>query len=299
MSPGVQCSTWGDRLRLFHIIARGQSHHGGSRRFRWRRCGRIVATEKNRAGKVAASDSAVTDRLVTQMQKEGSRGKGVQRLSGSWPIWYRAAHCRAYLADECALRQHVWFNGNRTCAGQQGPDRHWRCAGSACPKSKVRCASFGSWDEHDVDVPDGEPGEALVRGPSLFSGYWGADRRQRRGVSRRLVPHGRCFPAQQRWNLDFVDRRKYLIKSGGENIYPAEIERVLLASPQIETAVVVRRPDARWGEVPVAFVVTRSDQLTAEDVVKLCRGQLASYKIPKDVRFVANEDIPRRHQREK
>ena len=55
--------------------------------------------------------------------------------------------------------------------------------------------------------------------------------------------------------LDFVDRHKYLIKSGGENIYLAEIERVLIALPGVADVVVVRKPDARWGEVPVAFVV--------------------------------------------
>ena len=103
-----------------------------------------------------------------------------------------------------------------------------------------------------------------------------------------------CSGAIRDGTLDFVDRRKYLIKSGGENIYPAEIERVLLASPQIETAVVVRRPDAQWGEVPVAFVVARSDRSSrAEEWSRCAAGNIAGYKVPKDVRFVADEDIPR------
>jgi acyl-CoA synthetase (AMP-forming)/AMP-acid ligase II len=148
-------------------------------------------------------------------------------------------------------------------------------------------------DENDHDVPDGEPGEALVRGPSLFSGYWGAHEINAEVFRGGWFHMGDVFRRNPDATLDFVDRRKYLIKSGGENIYPAEIERVLLASPQIETAVVVRRPDAQWGEVPVAFVVPRGDPLTAEDVVKLCRGQIAGYKVPKDVRFIADEDIPR------
>jgi fatty-acyl-CoA synthase len=93
--------------------------------------------------------------------------------------------------------------------------------------------------------------------------------------------------------LDFVDRRKYLIKSGGENIYPAEIERLLLACPRIADAVVVRKPDSRWGEIPVAFVVRADPILTADDVITLCRGQIAGYKIPKEVRFVTESDLPR------
>jgi fatty-acyl-CoA synthase len=58
-------------------------------------------------------------------------------------------------------------------------------------------------------------------------------------------------------------------------------------------AVVVRQPDNRWGEIPVAFVVRRDEQLSADDVVALCRGKIAGYKIPKAVKFVAYEDIPR------
>jgi fatty-acyl-CoA synthase len=68
---------------------------------------------------------------------------------------------------------------------------------------------------------------------------------------------------------------------------------LLLTSPRISDAVVVRRPDARWGEVPVAFVVPRDDALTAEDVIALCRGRIAGYKLPKSVRLIAEADLPR------
>ncbi len=148
-------------------------------------------------------------------------------------------------------------------------------------------------DEDDRDVPDGDHGEVLVRGPSLFSGYWGADVVNAEVFRGGWYHMGDVFRRNPDRTLDFVDRRKYLIKSGGENIYPAEIESVLLASPRIETAVVVRQPDARWGEVPVAFVVRRDDRLSAADVVALCRGKIAGYKIPKEVKFVADADIPR------
>ena len=93
--------------------------------------------------------------------------------------------------------------------------------------------------------------------------------------------------------LDFVDRRKYLIKSGGENIYPAEIERLLLQDPRIADAAVVRKSDAHWGEVPVAFVVRAHPQLSTDDVIAICRGRIANYKLPKEVPFVAADEIPR------
>ncbi len=89
-----------------------------------------------------------------------------------------------------------------------------------------------------------------------------------------------------------------MIKSGGENIYPAEIERVLLQDPRVADAAVVRCSDARWGEVPVAFVARREpslteDLLTAEDLLRRCREQLAGFKQPKGVRFIALEEFPR------
>jgi fatty-acyl-CoA synthase len=93
--------------------------------------------------------------------------------------------------------------------------------------------------------------------------------------------------------LDFVDRAKYLIKSGGENVYPAEIERVLLADPRVEDAVVVRRPDPKWGEVPVAVVARNDERLTADELYARCRRELTGYKQPKDIRFVALAHLPR------
>ena len=93
--------------------------------------------------------------------------------------------------------------------------------------------------------------------------------------------------------VDFVDRVKYMIKSGGENIYPAEIERVLLADPRVADAVVVRRADARWGEVPVAFVARRDDTVSMDELMARCRAELAGYKRPKQIVFVAPDDLPR------
>jgi acyl-CoA synthetase (AMP-forming)/AMP-acid ligase II len=104
---------------------------------------------------------------------------------------------------------------------------------------------------------------------------------------------GDVFVRNPDGTLDFVDRRKYLIKSGGENIYPAEIERLLIASPRIQDAVVVRRRDERWGEVPVAFIVRNDGSLSESEVIALCRGQIANYKLPKSVRFLTDADLPR------
>lgn len=143
------------------------------------------------------------------------------------------------------------------------------------------------------DVGDGAPGELCMRGPTLFSGYFRADEVNRHEFRDGWFHMGDVFVRNAGGTLDFVDRVKYLIKSGGENIYPAEIERVLLAHPKVSDAAVVRRPDARWGEVPVAFVAARDASLTAEELLHRCRSELAGYKRPKEIRFIASDDLPR------
>jgi fatty-acyl-CoA synthase len=148
-------------------------------------------------------------------------------------------------------------------------------------------------DPDGNEVPDGEPGEVAFRGPSLFSGYWANPEANAEAFRNGWYHMGDVLRRNPDGTFDFVDRRKYLIKSGGENIYPAEIEQVLLASPRIAEAVVVRRPDARWGEVPVAFVASREPALTEAEVLALCRGQIAGYKVPKAVRFLSEAEFPR------
>jgi fatty-acyl-CoA synthase len=148
-------------------------------------------------------------------------------------------------------------------------------------------------DPDDRDVPDGEPGECAIRGPTLFSGYWRAPEVNARDFRGGWFHMGDMFVRRDDGRLEFVDRAKYMIKSGGENVYPAEIERVLLADPRVDDAVVVRRADARWGEVPVAVIARNDERLTADELYAKCREQLAGYKQPKDIRFVAFADLPR------
>jgi fatty-acyl-CoA synthase len=148
-------------------------------------------------------------------------------------------------------------------------------------------------DEAGREVAQGQIGELLLRSPTLFSGYWGMPEATAEAFADGWFHTGDVFKREPDGSLQFVDRLKYLIKSGGENIYPAEIEQLLLASPRIADAAVVRKSDAKWGEVPVAFVAAHDESLTADDVLALCRGRIASYKMPREVRFIPNKDMPR------
>ena len=148
-------------------------------------------------------------------------------------------------------------------------------------------------DENDRDVADGQPGELLIRGPSLFSGYWRNDEANAESFRDGWFHMGDAFRRQPDGRLQFVDRVKYMIKSGGENIYPAEIEQVVLADPRVAEAAVVRRPDPRWGEVPVLFAARLDVGLGADELIAMCRGELAGYKLPKAVHFIELDEFPR------
>jgi acyl-CoA synthetase (AMP-forming)/AMP-acid ligase II len=154
-------------------------------------------------------------------------------------------------------------------------------------------SSLYSWrlvDGEDRDVVRGDPGEIAVRGPTVFSGYWRADAVNEVEFRGGWFHMGDMFVEHPDGRLGFVDRAKYLIKSGGENIYPSEIERVLMADPRVAEVVVVRRRDDRWGEVPVAFVALQTPGVSADELMRVCRAGLSSYKLPREIRFVASQD---------
>lgn len=148
-------------------------------------------------------------------------------------------------------------------------------------------------DPSDQEVAPGMPGELAMRGPTLFSGYWQADETNARDFRGGWFHMGDVFRRNEDGSLDFVDRVKYLIKSGGENVYPAEIERVLLSDNRVTEAAVVRAADQKWGEVPVAFVARRDESMTEADLLELCRRDLASYKRPQQFNFIDFSEFPR------
>lgn len=148
-------------------------------------------------------------------------------------------------------------------------------------------------DDDGCEVPDGTPGEVAFRGPSLFSGYWRNPEANAESFRDGWFHMGDVLRRNPDGTFDYVDRRKYLIKSGGENIYPAEIERVLLAHPLVADVAIVRKPDSRWGEVPVAFVAARTAELCADELIGACRAKIASYKVPREIHFITQAEMPR------
>lgn len=148
-------------------------------------------------------------------------------------------------------------------------------------------------DSNDNEVPQGSPGEVAIRSPALFSGYWGNDKANQEDFRNGWFHMGDVMTRNEDGTLTFVDRKKYLIKSGGENIYPAEIEQVLLSDKRVIDAVVVRKQDSQWGEIPVALVVRSDESLKADHLIEMCKSRIASYKAPREIHFVDLASLPR------
>ncbi len=147
-------------------------------------------------------------------------------------------------------------------------------------------------DEHGESVPTGARGEVVLRGPKVFKGYWRDPEATATAFAGGWFHTGDVGVRDDDGYLFIVDRLKDMIVSGGENIAGSEVERVLYEHESVVEAAVVGRPDERWGEVPVAFVVlTTGASTTPEDLIEHCRARLARFKVPKHVTLVA--ELPR------
>ena len=135
--------------------------------------------------------------------------------------------------------------------------------------------------------PAGEIGEVLVRGEVVMKGYWKNPQATAESLRGGWLHTGDMGAFDEEGFLTLKDRSKDLIISGGSNIYPREVEEVLLRHPGVLEVSVIGRPHADWGEEVVACVVARSDQpVSPEELDKLCLSAIARFKRPRDYVFL-------------
>jgi fatty-acyl-CoA synthase len=147
-------------------------------------------------------------------------------------------------------------------------------------------------DEAGAELPPDMPGEITVRGPNVFFEYWGNEAATREALHDGWYRTGDIGRRDADGYFWVHDRKNNMIISGGENIYPAEVERVLLEHPDVAECGVIGRTDARWDEVPVAYVIPRAGRVADAETLKAhVSAQLARFKVPREFVFV--EDLPR------
>ncbi|MGH7322829.1 MAG: acyl-CoA synthetase [Candidatus Rokuibacteriota bacterium] len=148
------------------------------------------------------------------------------------------------------------------------------------------------WDDADRPLPAGTLGEIVLRGPKVFKGYWKDPEATATAFRGGWFHTGDIGNVDDEGFLYIVDRKKDMIISGGENIASPEVERVLYEHPAVLEAAVVGRPDPRWGEVPIAFVVCREGAAATDgELRQFCLARLAKYKVPRAVEFI--DALPR------
>ncbi|MEZ5647058.1 MAG: AMP-binding protein [Burkholderiaceae bacterium] len=209
-------------------------------------------------------------------------------LDRALQTWPQAEFFQAYGLTETAGAVCINLPVNHRGEGRQ--NGRWRSVGRPGLGAEVRIV-----DPLGEAVPRGSVGEIQVRGPMVTRGYWNLPETTERAFVDGWFCTGDGARMDETGYLFIADRLKDMVISGGENVYPAEVEAVLRAHPQVADAAVIGRPDARWGEAVHAVVVTRepapmdaadrSAALQAE-LLDWCRRELAGYKCPRSMDFV-------------
>ena len=260
--------------------------------------GEIIELLKSRRGMTMFAAPTMVKRLTEHALKAGGDTKNLKTIVyGGGPM---------YVAD---LKRALGVFGNKFVQiyGQgESPMTitalsRFHHADTQHPRHEARIASVGVahsgmrirlCDDAGRPVAAGEAGEILVRGDTVMSGYWNNPDATAQALKDGWLLTGDLGVLDEDGFLTLKDRSKDLIISGGSNIYPREIEEVLMMHPSVAEASVVGRPDAEWGETVVAFVVIRGD-LTVDppELDRHCLEQIARFKRPKEYRFV--EALPK------
>jgi long-chain acyl-CoA synthetase len=192
----------------------------------------------------------------------------------------RLGPCLAQLYGQGESPMTITALAKEDVADRAHPRRLDRLASTGLARSvvEVRVA-----DEDGGTVPVGETGEVLVRGDTVMRGYWRNDEASAETLRDGWLHTGDLGSIDEAGYLTLKDRSKDLIISGGTNIYPREVEEVLIAHPQVREVSVIGRPDAEWGEVVVAYV---DGEASAGELDALCLEHIARFKRPKDYVFV-------------
>jgi fatty-acyl-CoA synthase len=180
--------------------------------------------------------------------------------------------------ETCPIAIYTRLSGDRLRPGSTG------LPGLACEARII--------GEDGCELPPRAAGEIALRGPNVFAGYWRDEAASAAAFRDGWYLSGDIASRDAGGYFVVHERKKNMIVSGGENIYPAEIERVLLTHPAVAEAAVIGRPDPKWQEVPVAHVVLRLGATADADSLRAhVSGELARFKVPREVVFL--DALPR------
>jgi len=237
-------------------------------------------------------------RLVDAARAGGGTGKGLRTIVYAGGPMYEADILEAV---EVMGARFIQIYGQGECPmGITALARH-EVADRAHPRWRERLNSVGTAqsvvrvmivDGEGRELPRGEVGEIVVSGPTVMAGYWQNADATASTLKESWLWTGDMGRMDDDGYVTLQDRSRDVIISGGSNIYPREVEEVLLAHPAVHEAAVIGKPDAEWGEVVVAFIAChKGESVTEEALDALCLDNIARFKRPKIYRFV--KDLPK------
>lgn len=142
-------------------------------------------------------------------------------------------------------------------------------------------------DEKFNEVPNGEPGEFILSGPTVTPGYWKNPEESAKAIENGWFHTGDLMIKDKEGYYYVVDRIKNMYISGGENVYPAEVEHIIGSHPSVNAVAITGVPDEKWGESGKAFIVLNpGKKMTSEEIISYCKEKLAKYKVPKHIEFI-------------
>ncbi|MCR9127096.1 MAG: AMP-binding protein [Rhodobacteraceae bacterium] len=228
-------------------------------------------------------------RMTDAARATGATGRGLRTVVyGGGPMYmadieaatacFGPVFAQIYGQGECPMGISALTRDE--VADRESPDWRARLAGVGRAQSAVEVAIH---DPEGIPQPPGTAGEIVVRGAVVMPGYWRNPQATASALADGWLRTGDIGVLDARGYLTLQDRSKDMIITGGSNVYPREVEEVLLTHPQVSEVSVVGRPHAEWGEEIVAFVV---GEASAQDLDALCLAAIARYKRPRTYRFV-------------
>ncbi|MFO7738538.1 MAG: AMP-binding protein, partial [Desulfatiglandaceae bacterium] len=152
-------------------------------------------------------------------------------------------------------------------------------------------------DENKNPVPDGEVGEVYYRTAMIFKEYWKEPEKSKEAFEGEWSSAGDMAKRDEDGFYTLVDRKANMIITGGENVFPSEVENTVGAHPSVKDVAVIGVPDRKWGEAIKAVVILHDGYQASDDLAKalmdFCKGKIAGFKRPKSIDFIEEEEMPR------
>ena len=197
--------------------------------------------------------------------------------------------CLVQLFGQAESPMTITYLPHRDHVQEGTPEQMSRLASAGFPRTDVEVKIF---DPEGKELPPGEMGEIVTRSDLVMKGYWRNPEATADTIKNGWLHTGDMGYMDEDGYLFIMDRSKDMIISGGENIYPREIEEVLVGHPAVREVAVIGIPDPQWGEAIKAVVaLLPGTSATEEELISFCKDNIASYKKPKSIDFV--DELPK------